>query len=229
MENSMIDPNNLEEQLYYPPPNYVIQSGYISPQEDSHFIDLTVSHPNEDENQKRNRNCLFKMIKIVRIDASSFTLRDVWIVKISIIIPVIIGIIMIVESFLTNKRIELINIMIAAAILLVIGIYALVLSCQVFYKTTLTLEQNSIVLKKIAMCNSKNTVYKFGELERAEIYYKHEHTDNGNSHTFRLYFIKKEGEKEEFYKIFASKEDDDLKGVKYFIDLINQHIQSYMH
>ena len=229
MENSMIDPNNLEEQLYYPPPNYVVQSGYIAPQEDTHFIDLTVSHPNEDENQKRKRNWIVKMIKIVRIDASSFTLRDFWLVKIAIILPFVIGIIMIVKSLLPINRIELINIIIAAGILLVFSIYALVLGCIMFYKTTLTLEQNAIILKKIAWCNSRNTVYKSGELERAEIYYKHEHKDNRNSHIFRLYFIKKGGEKEEFHEIFTSKEDDDLKGVKYFIDLINQHIQSYMN
>ena len=49
MEENIIDPNNPEKQLYYPPHNYIIQS--ISPQEDEYFKDLTDTNSNEDEHQ----------------------------------------------------------------------------------------------------------------------------------------------------------------------------------
>ena len=45
---------------------------------------------------------------------------------------------------------------------------------------------------------------------------------------FLFLFCKKTGEREIFHTIETPKVDEDLKGVKYFIDLINQHIQKYM-
>ena len=38
MEHLIVDPKNREEQLYYPPSDYIISSNTILPQEDEHFI-----------------------------------------------------------------------------------------------------------------------------------------------------------------------------------------------
>ena len=78
------------------------------------------------------------------------------------------------------------------------------------------------------MLSTKNIVYHYGELERAELCYKNDPTEEGFRHTFYCYFVKKTGEREVFHTILTPKKDVDLKGVKYFIDLINQHIQKYM-
>ena len=43
---------------------------------------------------------------------------------------------------------------------------------------------------------------------------------------FNLYFVKKNGKREIFCDIRTNKVDEDLKGVKYFIDLLNQHISN---
>ena len=228
----MINPNNIEEQLYYPPPNYIVQSENIVPQEDSHFRDLTISHSDEDANQNIDKNCVFHLInwldsmnKIKRIDSSSFTLNNVYITPILIIFIIVLAIII---GFFTLKNEPIFVILIIGGMILLWCIIILLLAgCKEFYKTILKLEQKSIVLSKKAMFKTKNImVYNFGELEKAEIYYKHllEH-----QHIFTFYFKKKTGDKEEFHKIVCSKENEDLKGVKYFIDLINLHIQNNMN
>ena len=225
MEQPIIDPNDREEQLYYPPPNYIIEN--ISPQEDKYFVDQTISSSNEEQNKLRWMSCLIRTIKITRTDISSFTLIDLPIVYISIILIVVFGALFSV-SFLLNSKFDLESIIISGCVLLFIIIYSLCLSCKVHYKKYLTLEQNSIVLTKKALLSTKNIVYNYGELDRAEICYKNVPTGEGPSHRFIFYFVKKTGEREEFHSIGAPKPDVDLKGVKYCIDLLNQHIQKYM-
>ena len=68
-----------------------------------------------------------------------------------------------------------------------------------------------------------------GELERAEICYKYNPSDDDYYHRFNLYFVKKDGKREIFCYIRTNKVDEDLKGVKYFIDLLNQHIFNNMN
>ena len=99
----------------------------------------------------------------------------------------------------------------------------------IFEKKYLVIEQNSIIINKIALFRKKTIVYKMGELERAEICYKYDPSDDDYYHRFNLYFVKKDGKREIFCYIRTNKVDEDLKGVKYFIDLLNQHIFNNMN
>ena len=234
MEQSIIDPNNPEKQLYYPPSDYKIESEYIVPQEDSHFRDLTISYINEDVNQNSDQNCCIRlsnwcdnMKKITRIESFTFTLEDITFFPIFIKFAVVLTILIIIcISF--NKSIEDILINIAVA-LIACTVLVLFTGCYVVYKIILKLEQNSIVLIKRCMLNTKTTIYKSGELEKVEIYYVHAGKHDKNNHVYNFYFIKKTGNREKFHKIICSKGDEDFKGVKYFIDLINQYIQNNMN
>ena len=228
MEQPMIDPNNHEEQLYYPPPNYIIEN--VVPQEDNYFIDKTNSSSNETQNNQ-NRNggfvsCLIKRI-ITRTDVSSFTLLNAPVIYIAIILVIVCGVFVSVQYFFFFER-DIKSIIICSVSLLVSIIVALLLSCKVYSKKILTLEYNSIVLTEKALLSTKNIVYHYGELERAELCYTNAPSQEGFRHTFFCYFVKKTGEREAFHAILTPKVDVDLKGVKYFIDLINQHIQKYM-
>ncbi len=79
MEHLIVDPKNREEQLYYPPSDYIISSDTILPQEDEHFIDETITSSinyisNEHKNKKKSNCGLSNYNKIIRKDIFLFTL-----------------------------------------------------------------------------------------------------------------------------------------------------------
>ena len=128
---------------------------------------------------------------------------------------------------------ELISIIAAVIFGLIPFLVGFYIGCKCHHSIYIELESNSLILTRKAMFSKKVKIYQMGELERAEICYKYEKGSKGNSlHVFRIYLIKKsEGkeEKEELYQITTTKEDANLNGVKYFIDLINEHIQKNMY
>ena len=131
-------------------------------------------------------------------------------------------------SLFDKRKLDLFGVIIDIIIFatpVMIGIY---LGCCVFHNVYLTLEFNSILLKKIALLRTKNIVYNMGDLDKAAIFYKCHFNKNGYFHMFKLYFIQKSGQKEEITYFGSRKIDIDLKGAKYFIDLINNHIQKNM-
>ena len=129
------------------------------------------------------------MGKITRIESFSFTLKDMHYFPI-IIKFVVILVILVYICISFNKSIKeiLINGAIALLYCITVALYA---GYWVVYKIILNLEQNSLLLIKKALLNTKTTVYKSGELEKVAIYYNNEGKSDKNNHIFKFYFIKK--------------------------------------
>ena len=88
----------------------------------------------------------------------------------------------------------------------------------------LTLEPYSIKITKKARIRTKIINYNVDELEKAGLYYNYIPDSDGDSHYYFLYLVHKSGKKEKIYKICSNKKDIELEGLKYFVDLLNNHI-----
>ena len=163
--------------------------------------------------------------KIVRTDIGAFTISEIFLAKWLLIGYFIIPIIYI-TIYLIYKGIELFSFIFAFLILLCSLGYGIYMGCSVYYSIHLLLEPNSIILTKKSFFNKKVIIYKKDELEKVEIYYKY--FSKRHTHRFTLYFVRTSGEKEEFHNINSDKRDIALTGIKYFMDLINYHIQKNM-
>ena len=169
-----------------------------------------------------NKGCLESVQKITRTDIHSFTLLDLPIIHFFIILIIILGLLISIAIFVFSYILSIIVFLFNLIFVLIIG-----------FKTTskqyLSLKDNTIVLSQKTLFTSKSIVYRAGELERAEISYTYEDTNEGDRYDYNFYFVKKTGEREVFYSISTPNKDEDLKGVKYFIDLLNQYIQQNMN
>ena len=215
MEEPILLQNNHEEQLYYPPLNYISDPDNNICKEDKFFLDETTLSGKV--TKKKNYS-------IIRNDINSFIINvediraPIYFLFIFLIILAIAGLISIELNFLNIMKI--------------IGSYILLNFVPIYFgfknvlSIYLLLESNSIIMTQKTMFSKKITIYNHGELERAEIYYEYL-SDLRTKHIFKFYFVKKNGKKEEFHKICLGKLKK-LKGVKYFIDLLNQHIQKNM-
>ena len=218
MSQALIDPNNHEEQLYYPL-EYLNISNNDYFEQDDYFIDKTASNDIKESNTK----C--KETRIVRTDIGAFTIREIFLAK-WLLFGYFIFPIICITVFLIYKGIELISFIFAILILLCSVAYGIYTGISFYYSIHLLLKPNSITLTKKALFKKKVIIYNIDELEKAEICYKY--ISKIYTHRFVLYFVRTSGEKEEFHSINSDKSDVDLKGIKYFIDLINTHIQKKM-
>ena len=223
MDLPILDPKNHEEQPYYPPQSYECIPENNKVQEDDYFIDETVGTPTDNKWKKCCRR------KIIRKNINSYIIKEFNLVKYLIIQLIIMAILTPVLLLLLTPEIILINIILAIFYFLLLCFFSLFLGYKVFHLIYLDIESNSIILTKKAMFNTKIIVYNYGELERAEICYKYIADSDGNDHTFKLYFVRKTGEKEEFHSFVVPNLNVNLKGIIYFIDLVNEHIQKNMN
>ena len=222
MELPILDQNNHEEQPYYPPPNYECIPENNRVQEDDYFVDETVVSPTDDKKNKYFRG------KITRKSVYSYIIREMIVIKYIIIASFVCAIIFPALFFIT-QTIDLYNIIMTIILFLVICSSPLFIGCKIFHLVYLDLLTNSIILTKKAMFNKKVIVYNMGELEKAEICYKYNSNTEGNHHIFKLYFVRKTGEKEEFHSLGVPNLDVNLKGIIFFIDLVNWHIRKFMN
>ena len=222
MELPILDQNNHEEQHYYPPPNYECIPENNRVDEDDYFVDETVVSPTDDKRNKYFRG------RITRKSVNSYIIREVNLIKYMVIGSFLCTII-IPALFLITEKIDLYNIIVAVVLFLMTCSIPFYLGCKFFYLIYLDLESNSIILTKKAMFNKKVIVYNMGELERVEICYKYAPNTERNHHKFILYFIRKTGEREDFYSLLVPNLDVNLKGIIYFIDLVNEHIRKFMN
>ena len=88
----------------------------------------------------------------------------------------------------------------------------------------LTLEPYSIKITKKARIRTKIINYNVDELEKAGLYYNYIPDSDGDSHYYFLYLVHKSGKKDKIYKIRSKTKDIELEGLKYFVDLLNNHI-----
>ena len=210
-----IDPNNEEEQLYYPSLDFLSNPEISSPQEDLFFVDHTFKNEKEDGGNK-----------IIRTDINTFKYKNSY-STIPIIVILVFGIVApLIPSILSNF--SMISIGIEIAFFVISLLLSILIDCLDYRNVNLILEPNSIVLKKKSILRRKTIIYNFGELERFALYYKYFRREETNFHTYTLYFVKKNGKKEKFKDIIQRSMDNDFKGLKYFIDLINAHINKNM-
>ena len=104
----------------------------------------------------------------------------------------------------------------------------MIVDCKDYSNVNLFLEPNSIVLKKNSVFRRKTIIYNLGELERFALFYKYFSDGRIKRYYFILYFVKKNGKKDKYKDIIRRSMDNDFKGLKYFIDLINAHINKNM-
>ena len=206
-----VDPLKKEEQLYYPPRDFVSNTEIGSPQEDKFFADKTLI------NQKEG--CCSE--RIIKNDINTF-MHNNPIQKFMIYSLLVIGFIFGLTLMIFAKF-ELSSIFGSLFIIVVFLIQAICFDRFSYFTKILILDSNSIECIEKSLFRKKKIIYNRGELDMFAMYYKIQRKYN----RYILYFVKKSGEKEQFCEIREDK-GNELKGVKYFIDSINDHIQKNM-
>ena len=97
-----------------------------------------------------------------------------------------------------------------------------------YFNENLILESNSIVCIKKFLFRKRKFIYNIGDLDMFALYYKYEKDSKNYRHIYIFYFVKKKGEKEKFLEFKKGSVCNYFQGVKYFIDLINTHINKNM-
>ena len=216
MEQPIINSNVRDEQLIYPTNNDIslIDNNAIPPN-DKYYIDLCMNS----EDKK-----VVLETQIVRTDYDTFSLlRDA-----NIVTGIMIAIVCFVPSILILKNFQLekdglypyIVVGIGDFIGFLIALYFILFAYDDIY---LTLDPYSIKITKKARIRTKIINYNVDELEKAGLYYKYM-PGSDSSHYYFLYLVHKSGKKEKIFKICSENKDIEFEGLKYFVDLLNNHI-----
>ena len=219
-----------KEVLYYPPSDYTPTINEKEPfYEDLYYKDKTVS------NSPENLIILcFQHYKIYKTDTNTYCINNggnrigwcIFFFLVSVGIPLWILIYDIQHS------IEMISILVAVILsFIILFTCVLVFSCRIHY-TTITLGPNSITIYQKAILRKREITYYTGELERAELTgnIAQNHETGELLYLYRLYLIPKSKKKLELYHLV--RQDDfrgnEFKGIQFFIDTLNVHIQNHM-
>ena len=84
----------------------------------------------------------------------------------------------------------------------------------------------TIILTKKTLLKAQVVTYSKGQLVRAEIFYKYDFRMDNYPCIFIFYLVTSSGNKIQLFEIGSRIMDLDLKGMKYFADLINYHISN---
>ena len=214
MEQPIINSNDPNEQLIHPPQNYecTYDRNALTPF-DKYYVD---------EYMNLNQKAEFNSLQIIRTDFNIFILqrkKNVLIGVMMIIIPMPCPIIL--YFFKIRNLFMYIGQGIISLIFICFGIY---LICFAFEKLLLTLDPGSIIITNKARCRIKDKKYNIDEIERAELYYNYYPNSEDPSHVYKIYLIKRDGTREIIHEIYQGKKDNELEGLKYFVDLLNNHI-----
>ena len=91
----------------------------------------------------------------------------------------------------------------------------------------LILEGNLITKRsKTLCCKKEEKIFIPGEFERAELIFKDVSDDEGTSYSYSIYLIKKSGEKKFIFNIRESIKIDNLEGLNYIVNCLNNFIQN---
>ena len=208
-----IDPKKNEEQLYYPPLDFASNPEIGSPQEDKYFVDETLKNVKE--------GCCSD--RIIKTDMNSFIHRDMG-QQIMLYIFLSFGFIIVIFILLFTK-VDIYTLIPCLSILLIFLLLVFFFDRITYFNEQLILESNSILCNKKSLFRRRKIIYNISELDRLALYYKYEKSSKNYKHRYILYFIKTSGEKDKFMEFQKSKMVNDFKGLKYFIDLINNYIQ----
>ena len=224
MEEPIVNENNLNlnEKLFYPPPNYEINLNNNPPENDHYYVDKTIMNNINDNNKT------LKSQIIIKTDFNTFKIIVSFRAKALSIWFFILGVIsvILIYFFMDEKLIKkLIFMAIQFVLMFIIGF------CfgRTYHTYFLILESNSLIINKIALLRKKTFSYYMGELDKAGIIFQDLSNSEVHKYYYSLFLFKKTGEMEKIVDIISLEENVDLKGVKYFIDAINNHIRNNMN
>ena len=103
-------------------------------------------------------------------------------------------------------------------------------SCRYHY-TTVTLGPNSMTIDQKAVFRKRTIVYNAGELERAQLVSsKRTNSEDETVYTHQLFLMPKTGSKIDIYHLVRGDDFriEEFRGIKYFIDILNFHINNNM-
>ena len=210
--------------IYYPSFDNEKSSNDNQPLNDEYFIDQTLMNVNENNNKK----CCNDII--IRTDNNKFTIKKPGIKAFTIYVTIIgiISEISIIILFALLKFFLLLKIIIIIVNTLFLIFYILFLFLRNYYYIYLDLEPDSIIIRKKAVLSTKTSSYSINDLERAAIYNSYDDEYKTYEPHYLFYLELKSGEKVNFLIIKEYTQiNNNLNGIKYFIDLINDHIQKY--
>ena len=216
METLINESNYKNEQIIYPPKDYNCTIS-ASPQYDEYFN----CQINDNKNQTTST--------VIMVDSNNFKINLGLCLKYLSIYFLIMSIISFSFAiFLLFTCADFIFLLIASVFFILLFPIAMICGFKAYYMIYITFEGNSILLTKQALLKNKVITYNQGQLERAEILYKYnsELDDLDNfPYIFIFYLVPTTGNKIDLFQVYSRKMDVDLKGVKYFADLINYHIK----
>ena len=215
---------NDKYKIYYPSFDNEKPSTENLPLNDEYFVDQTSMNVNENNNRKCGNDL------IIRTENNKFTIKKPGIKAFTIYVTVagIIGEITLIIIFALIKFSTLLKIIIIITNTLFITFLIMFLFFRNYYNIFLDLESDSIIIRKKACLSTKTSKYSINELERAAIYNSYDYEYKMYVPHYLFYLELKSGEKVNFLIIKDYPEIKyNLNGIKYFIDLINEHIQKY--
>lgn len=198
---------------------------------DKFFCDINFYNNNKKKTKAEKIDCENTIIKV---DEKTFYLcKDVFE---SIFFPIFFLVLAIFTAFpfLNPSKIPTIMRIILIIIIIIFLILALYFSLAKFHTISLLFEPNSIAIIKKSMIRQKIIRYNTLELDKAEFHYKkgQSRTKRGRivyTYNIKIYLVFKTGLKE-LIREYQNNSFLDIEpdGIKYFIDLVNVHIQGEM-
>jgi len=210
--------------IYYPSFDNEKPSTDNASLNDEYFIDQTSMNVNENNNRKCGNDL------IIRTENNKFTIKKPGIKAFTTYFTIagIFGEITLIIICALIEFSSFLKIIVIITNTLFITLVILFLFFRNYYNIYLDLEPDSIIIRKKACLSTKTSKYYINELERAAIYNSYDDEYKMYVPHYLFYLELKSGEKVNFLIIKDYPEIKyNLNGIKYFIDLINQHIQKY--
>ena len=216
METLINESNYKDEKIIYPPKSYTCTIS-ATPQYDEYFN----CQINDNINQTTSR--------VIMIDSNNFKINvDPCYKCINIYFFIVSIISFSIIILLLCFGVDLILVLIPTIFFIILFPTAMIWGFKSYYIKYVTIEDNSIILTKKSLLKSKVIIFSSGQLERAEILYKYDFILQNFPYNFIFYLVPTTGNKIELFQVYSRRMDVDLKGIKYFADLINYHIKNNM-
>ena len=217
MDQPIINSNNGDEQLIHPTSDnsYFLNKNDIPPKDDYYIENLIA----QEKLRITSMQIVRTGINIFSLKRKKNTVKAIWL----FILPIIAIIIVYLSGAAKNYGyVVYILLGINFLIMVAVGLYLLFLAVDDIY---LVLDPGSIIIRNKSKCKIKDIKYNIDEIEGAELYYNYFRDSEGSSHVYKIHLVQKSGEKIMIHRIESSKKDIELNGLKYFVDLLNDHIK----
>ena len=219
------------EIIYYPPVEMEASTSTGETEQllgDQYYKDITEVHPNE-----RYLVACFQHYMIFKTSPNTYVIhnggnRVGWSICFFIFTFLISGGILIYGLY---DKVELIGIIVSVGLpFILLFTCSMCFSCRYHY-TTVILGPNSMTIDQKAVFRKRTIVYNAGELERAQLVSsKRTNSEDETLYTYQLFLMPKTGSKIDIYHLVRGNDFriEEFRGIKYFIDILNFHINNNM-